>query len=141
MLDAEIRITSDKLCAFEQCFVICKNSSGHAKSVYDALQELNCYILGYIHCWHGFHAFGERVNFDVQICETSWCPGQDAHDVDSPDYKRPRDINRPKMIGMLHHLFLEELAISAFLYDFHCIILRGGPIKSMPKHFTNDRAL
>jgi hypothetical protein len=41
---------------------------------------------------------------------------------------------------MLHRLLLEELAISAFLYDFHCVILRGRIVKSMPERLTDDRA-
>jgi hypothetical protein len=45
-----------------------------------------------------------------------------------------------KRIDMLHRLLLEELPISAFLYDFHCFILHYGPVKSMPKCFLNDRA-
>jgi hypothetical protein len=41
---------------------------------------------------------------------------------------------------MLRRLLLEELAISAFLHDFHCVILRGRPVKSVPESFTDDRA-
>jgi hypothetical protein len=41
---------------------------------------------------------------------------------------------------MLRHLLLVELAIYAFLYDFHCVILRSSPVKSVPKGFTDDRA-
>jgi hypothetical protein len=87
-----------------------------------------------------FHPFSERVNSDEQLSETTWSLGQDAHDVNSPDCKRLEDINRPKRIDMLRRLLLEELAISAFLHDFHCIIHRGRPVKSVPKGFTNDRA-
>jgi hypothetical protein len=107
--------------------------------VYVAMQELDCCPLHYIYCWHNFHPFSERVNSDEQIYETTWCPVQDAQDVDSPDCKRPEDINRSKMIDMLHHLLLEELAIFTFLYDFHCVILHSRSIKSMPERFTNDR--
>jgi hypothetical protein len=91
------------------CIIVCQNSSGHAESVYDALQELDRYLLGYIYYWHGFHPLGERVNSDEQISETTWCSRQDVHDVDSPDCKRPGEIDKPKRIGML----LEELAILA----------------------------
>jgi hypothetical protein len=140
MLDAKIRTTSDKLCSFKLCFIICQNSSGHAESIYDALQELDCYLLGYIYCWHDFHPFSERVNSNEQISETTWCTRQGAHNIDSPDCKRPGDINRPKRIDMLCHLLLKELAISAFLYDFHYIILRGRPVKSMSARFIDDRA-
>jgi hypothetical protein len=41
---------------------------------------------------------------------------------------------------MLHRLLLKELTISAFLYDFDCVILRGRLVKSMPERFTDDRA-
>jgi hypothetical protein len=41
---------------------------------------------------------------------------------------------------MLHHLLLVELAISTFLYDFHCVILHSRPVKSVPEGFTDDRA-
>jgi hypothetical protein len=75
-----------------------------------------------------FHPLGERVNSDKQISDPTWCPRQDAHDINSPDCKRPEDIDRPKRIGMLRHLLLKELAISAFLYNFHCVILHCGPI-------------
>jgi hypothetical protein len=102
------------------------------------MQELDCCLLGYIYCWHSFHPFSERVNSDEQISETTWSPGQDAHDVDSPDCKRLGDINRSKRIGMLHRLLLEELA--AFLHDFHCVILRSRPVKSVHEGFTDDRA-
>jgi hypothetical protein len=71
MLDAEIRTISDKLCSFELHTIVFHNPSGHAESVYDALQELDRGLLGYIHCWHGFHPLGERVNFDEQISETT----------------------------------------------------------------------
>jgi hypothetical protein len=47
----------------------------------------------------------------------------------------------PKWIGMLRHLLLKELAISAFLHDFHCVILHSRPVKSMHESFINDRAL
>jgi hypothetical protein len=40
---------------------------------------------------------------------------------------------------MLLHLLLVELAISAFLYDFHCVILRSRPVKFMLEGFTDDR--
>jgi hypothetical protein len=45
-----------------------------------------------------------------------------------------------KMIDMLRRLLLEELAISIFLYDFHCVILHCGLVKSMLECFPNDRA-
>jgi hypothetical protein len=139
MLDVKIR-TSNKLCSFELRPVIYQDSSGHTESVYDALQELDCCLLDYIYCWHGFHPFSERVNSDEQVSKTIWCPGQDAHDVDSPCCKRLGDMNRPKRIGMLRCLLLEELTISAFLHDFHCIILHGRPVKSVPESFTDNRA-
>jgi hypothetical protein len=41
---------------------------------------------------------------------------------------------------MLHRLLLVELAISAFLYDFHFVILHNSPVKFMPEGFTDDRA-
>jgi hypothetical protein len=58
--------------------------------------------------------------------------------VDSPDCKRPGDIDRPKRISMLHLLLLKELTIIIFLYDFHCVILCCGPIKSMYECFPDD---
>jgi hypothetical protein len=140
MLDAKIYTTSDKLCSFELCTIVCQNSSWHVKSIYDALQELHRCLLGYIHCWHGLHPIGEHINSDEQISENTWCPRQDAYDVDSLDYKRPRYINRPKRIGMHQHLLLEDPAISAFLYDFYCVILHCVPVKSMPECFFDDRA-
>jgi hypothetical protein len=85
-----------------------------------------------------FHPFSERVNFDEQISETNWSLGQDAHDVNSPYRKRPGDINRPKWITMLHRLLLEELTTSAFLHDFHYVILHGRLVKSVPESFTYD---
>jgi hypothetical protein len=39
---------------------------------------------------------------------------------------------------MLRRLLLEELAISAFLYDFHYVIICCGPVKSMPERFPDD---
>jgi hypothetical protein len=39
---------------------------------------------------------------------------------------------------MLRRLLLEELAISAFLYDFYYVIVHGRPVKSMPERFTDD---
>jgi hypothetical protein len=140
MLNAKIRTTSSKLGSFELCSVICQNSSGHTESIYDALQELDCHLLGYIYCWHIFHPFSEHVNSDKQISKTAWSPGQDAHDVDSPDCKRLGDINRSKRINTLHCMLLEELAISAFLHDFHRVILCGRPVKSVSEGFTDDRS-
>jgi hypothetical protein len=64
MLDAKIRATSNELCPFELCTIVYQNSSGHAESVYDALQELDCCLLGYIHRWHGFYPLGEHVDSD-----------------------------------------------------------------------------
>jgi hypothetical protein len=75
MLNAKLHATSSKLCPFELFSIIYQNSSGHAESVYDALQELDCCILGYIYCWHDFHPFSERVDSDEQISETTWSPG------------------------------------------------------------------
>jgi hypothetical protein len=66
--------------------------------------------------------------------------GQDAHDVDSPYYKRSGDIDRSKGIDMLRHLLLKELAIPAFLYVFYYVILRCGSVKSMPECFFDDQA-
>jgi hypothetical protein len=140
MLNAKICTISDKLCSFELCSITCQNSSGHAESIYDALQELDCRLLGYIYCWHNFHPFSECVNSDEQISETTRRPRQDAHDVDSPDCERPGDINRLKRISMLRHLLLVEQAIFAFFHDFHCVILRNRPVKSVPEGFTDDRA-
>jgi hypothetical protein len=37
------------------------------------------------------------------------------------------------------HRRLVELAISTFLYDFHCVILHSRPVKSVPEGFTDDR--
>jgi hypothetical protein len=42
---------------------------------------------------------------------------------------------------MLRRLLLVELVVSAFPYDFHCVILRSRLIKSMSEGFTDDRAL
>jgi hypothetical protein len=75
MLNAKLYTTSSKLYPFELYSIICQNSSGHAKSVYYALQELDCCILGYIYCWHGFHPLSECVDSDEQISETTWTPG------------------------------------------------------------------
>jgi hypothetical protein len=75
MLNAKLHTTSSKLCPFELCSIIYQNSSGHAESVYDALQKLDCCILGYIYYWHGFHPFSECVDFDEQISETTGSPG------------------------------------------------------------------
>jgi hypothetical protein len=138
MMDAKICTTPDKLCSFELYSIICQNYYGHTESVYDALHKLDCCILGYIHCWHDFHLLGEHVNSDEQISETTWCPRQDAYDVDSPDCKRLRDNDRMKRIVMLRRLLLKELTISTFVYDFHCIIIRCGSVKSMLKRFPND---
>jgi hypothetical protein len=62
MLDAEIRATSDELCSFELYTIVCQDSSGHTESIYDTRQELDHYLLGYIHRWHDFHPLGERVD-------------------------------------------------------------------------------
>jgi hypothetical protein len=40
ILNAKIHTTSDKLCSFELCPVICQNSFGHIESVFDALRNL-----------------------------------------------------------------------------------------------------
>jgi hypothetical protein len=63
-MDAEVHTTSDELCSFKLCTIVYQNSSGHVEYVYDALQELDRYLLGYIHHWHGFHPLGERVDSD-----------------------------------------------------------------------------
>jgi hypothetical protein len=62
MPDAEIRTTPSELCFFELCAIVCQDSFGHAKSIYDALQELNRCLLGYVHQWNGFHPLGECVD-------------------------------------------------------------------------------
>jgi hypothetical protein len=76
MLDAKIHATFEELCSFELCTIIYQNSYGYAESVYNALQEPDHCILGYIYCCHGFHPLGERVNSDEQISEPTWCPGK-----------------------------------------------------------------
>jgi hypothetical protein len=40
---------------------------------------------------------------------------------------------------MLRRLLLVELAIFAFFYNFHCVILRSRLLKSVPEGFTDDR--
>jgi hypothetical protein len=37
MLDAKICITFDEFCSFERCTIVCQDSSGNIKSVYDVL--------------------------------------------------------------------------------------------------------
>jgi hypothetical protein len=64
MLDAKIHATSDELCSFELCTIVCQDSSGDVESIYDALQELDRCLLDYIHCWHGFHPLDEHVDSD-----------------------------------------------------------------------------
>jgi hypothetical protein len=64
MLDAEIHATPNELCSFELCTIVCQDSSEHTESVYDALQELDHYLLGYIYYWHGFYPLGECVDSD-----------------------------------------------------------------------------
>jgi hypothetical protein len=64
MLDAKIRATSNELCSFELFTIVYQDSSGYTKSVYDALQKLDRYLMGYVHHWHGSHPLGERINFD-----------------------------------------------------------------------------
>jgi hypothetical protein len=72
--------------------------------------------------------------------KSSWCPGQDAHNVDSPNCKRPGEINRPKRICMFCRLLLEELAVLAFHDDLHRAILGCRLVKTMPKDFAYDKA-
>jgi hypothetical protein len=62
MLDIEIYAASDELCSFELCTIVCQASSGHAESLYDAMQEFDCCLLSYVHRWHGLHVLGERVD-------------------------------------------------------------------------------
>jgi hypothetical protein len=64
MVDAKIRVTFHEFCSFELCTIVCQDSSRHAESVYDALQELDRCLLGYINHWHGFHPLGGYVNCD-----------------------------------------------------------------------------
>jgi hypothetical protein len=64
MLDAEIHTTPDELCTFELCAIVCQDSFRNAESIYDALQELDRRLLGYIHRWYDFHLLGECVNSD-----------------------------------------------------------------------------
>jgi hypothetical protein len=92
-----------------------------------------------VYHWHIFHPLGESVNRDEQESETPWCPGQDAHDVDSPYYKESREINKPKRICMLRCLLLEELAVLAFGDDVHHVILGCRPVEIMPEGLANDR--
>jgi hypothetical protein len=61
MLHAKIRTTPGELCSFELSYIVYRDSSGNAKSIYDALQELDRYLLGYVHRWQGFHPHGARV--------------------------------------------------------------------------------
>jgi hypothetical protein len=76
----------------------------------------------------------------IHLSETSWCPGHDAHDVDSPDYKGAGEINRPKMIFMLCCLLLEELTVLAFGDDLHHVILSCKPVETVSESFDYDRA-
>jgi hypothetical protein len=69
------------------------------------------------------YSLGERVNYDEYESESSWCPTQNTHDVDSPYCKGPGDIDRPKRICMLCCLLLEELAVIALGDDLHHVIL------------------
>jgi hypothetical protein len=49
MVYDKVDATSHKLCSFELSLVICQNSPGYAKLVYDALQELDRCFLHDIH--------------------------------------------------------------------------------------------
>jgi hypothetical protein len=64
MMDTKIRATSYTLHSFELSSIVCQDSSGHAESVYDALQELDHCYLRYVHHWHSFHPLGECVDYD-----------------------------------------------------------------------------
>jgi hypothetical protein len=64
MVDTKIHAASYKLRSFKLCPIIYQDSSGHAKSVYDALHELDHCFLRYVHHWHDFHPLGEHVDSD-----------------------------------------------------------------------------
>jgi hypothetical protein len=64
MVDTKICATSYKLRSFELGFIVYHDSSRHAESIYDALHELDCYFLRYIHHWHNFYPLGEHVDCD-----------------------------------------------------------------------------
>jgi hypothetical protein len=64
---------------------------------------------------------------------------QDAHDVDFPYCKGPREINRPEMIYVLCCLLLEELAVLALGDDLHGVILSCTLIETMHEGFADDR--
>jgi hypothetical protein len=93
-----------------------------------------------IHHWHSFHPLGECVDHDEKESKTSWCPGQDAHDVDSLNCKGSGEINMPKRICMLYYLLMKELTILAFSDNLHRVILSSGPLEIMPEGFAYNRA-
>jgi hypothetical protein len=141
MVDVEIYTTSDKLSSFELSPIICEDPLGHTESEYDALQKLDCCILSDVYYWHCLHPLCEGVNNNEQESKTSWCPGQNTHDVDSLDCERPAEIDRPERICMLGSLLLEELAVFALGDNFNRVILGCGLVEPMPECLADDRAL
>jgi hypothetical protein len=87
MLDAKICTRPCELGSLELCAIVCEDPSGYAESEDYAQQELECCLMRDVYYWHCIHSLGEQVNSDEEKHEPSWCPGQHAHDVDSPNCK------------------------------------------------------
>jgi hypothetical protein len=64
MVNTKVCATSCELGSFELSSIVRQDSSEHAKSVDDALQELNCCFPCYVYHWSGLHPFGERIDAD-----------------------------------------------------------------------------
>jgi hypothetical protein len=64
MVDTKIHVAHYKFCSFELSSVICQNPHGYIEPLYDALQELDCYLLCDVHHWHHLQPLGECVNHD-----------------------------------------------------------------------------
>jgi hypothetical protein len=81
------------------------------------------------------------VHSDKEKFESSQCPGQDAHDVNSPDCEWSGEIDRLKRVSMLHSLLLKEPAVPALGDDLHRVIISCGAVETMSECFFYDRAL
>jgi hypothetical protein len=137
MVDIKIRATSYKLCSFKLGSIVCQDSSEHVESINDVLQKLDRGFLSYVHHWHSFHPLGECV--DCKESESSWCPGQNTHDVNSSYCKVSGEIDQPKRICMLCCLLLEELAIITLGDDLHRVILSCRPVETMSECLDYDK--
>ena len=77
---------------------ICDDSVGHAKTMHDILDELNCLGCAVLDEWFVFDPFGELVNGHKNVLETALSSLKRSYLVQPPAQERPSGWDANKIM-------------------------------------------